>query len=61
MRTNALKAGLYLNKSGSFIIPAYETVAETWQRLARQQRAGWPGSVSIHGNLIKKGSAEPAA
>jgi hypothetical protein len=54
MRSITNGRGLYYNQPGDFTIPAYETVAETWARLARRQQQGWPGSISIHGNMIGK-------
>lgn len=43
------RTGDYLNRSGFHVIPPYETIAETADRLTEGERLKWPGSIAIHG------------
>jgi hypothetical protein len=42
--------------AGMFELPVYETVRQTFERLAKSQAEGWPGSISIHSymNPVRK-------
>ena len=51
----------WINRAAAYpyVINPFETVAETGKRLAKHSAIGWPGSVSIHGNLLIGKKSEP--
>jgi hypothetical protein len=49
---SASRVDVRLERRATFVLPTFETVAETFARLERRKRLGWPGSVSIHGRFL---------
>jgi hypothetical protein len=47
--------GAHYNQSAvyPYEIDNRATLVATWKRLERSRGLGWPGSISIHGNLLK--------